>query len=62
VASQSAYSGNWFALVLLIAGISFPLQFERTSSGIPISAISQWREVHCRYKTQNQFPAGNYQP
>jgi hypothetical protein len=26
---------------------------------MPISAISQQREAYCRYKSLNQFPAGN---
>jgi hypothetical protein len=39
--SQSAYSRHCLAAILLMAGISFLLQFEQISSGIPISAISQ---------------------
>jgi hypothetical protein len=39
----------------LIAGISFPLQLEQISSGMPISAICEWQEAHCRYKSQNQL-------
>jgi hypothetical protein len=39
--SQSADSGNRPASILFIAGISFQLQFQRSSSNMPISAISQ---------------------
>jgi hypothetical protein len=42
-----------------IAGISLPLQIKQIDSGTPLSAISQWREAYCRYKSQNRFPAGN---
>jgi hypothetical protein len=31
---------------LLIAGIHFPLQFERINGGMPISAIKQQREAY----------------
>jgi hypothetical protein len=57
--SQSADGRNGLAAILLIAGMSFPLQFEQISSGMPISAISQWRETYCRHKSQKRFTAGN---
>jgi hypothetical protein len=45
--------------LFLIAGISFPLQFQRICSIMLIPAISQWQEAYCSYKSQNWFPAGN---
>ncbi len=53
----TADSGNGLAAILLIAGMSFPLQFEQVSSGMPISVIRYWREAYCHHK--NRFPAAN---
>jgi hypothetical protein len=50
--------GIGLATILLLAGMSSPLQFEQIGSGMLISAISQWREAYCRYKSQNRYPAG----
>jgi hypothetical protein len=38
--SQSADSGNWLAAILLIAGINFPLKFERINGGMLIFTIN----------------------
>jgi hypothetical protein len=46
--SQSLDSGNRLAAIVPIAGISFPLQFKRIHSSLPISAISQQREANFR--------------
>jgi hypothetical protein len=43
--------GKWLAAILLIAVISFQLQLEQMSNGMPISPISHWRETYCRYKS-----------
>jgi hypothetical protein len=56
--SQPADSGNRLAANVSIAGISLLLQIKRIICSTPISAISQWWEAYCRYKSQNQFPAG----
>jgi hypothetical protein len=47
-ASQSADRGNRLIAMLLIAGISFPLQFERIISVMPFSTISQLLQAYCR--------------
>jgi hypothetical protein len=57
-ANQLSDSRKWLAVVLLLTGISLLLQFECIDSGIPISAISQWWEAYCCYKSQNRFPVG----
>jgi hypothetical protein len=46
-ASKSADSGNWLAAILLIVGLSFPLQFKQIGSMVPMSAVSQWQEAYC---------------
>jgi hypothetical protein len=55
--APTADSGNGLAAILLIAGMSFPLQLEQVSSRMPISAIRYWREAYCCHK--NRFPAAN---
>jgi hypothetical protein len=55
--SQTADSRNRLAATESIAGISLPLQIKQVSSDMAISAIRHKWEDHCRYKSQNQFPA-----
>jgi hypothetical protein len=55
VTSQSADNGNWLAAIMLIAGISFPLQFERNSSSLLIFGISQWQEAIATTKHRAGF-------
>jgi hypothetical protein len=42
-----------------MAEISYLLQIKHISSGMPISAISQWWEAYCHYKSPNRFLAGS---
>jgi hypothetical protein len=65
VASQSAERGNWLAAILLRVGIGFPLQFEQTSCGMPISTISQWQTPIATTNHRTIFQQemqGSYQP